>query len=174
MEIADSPVRTRAPRPLRSRGRGSTHYRGRTPGAALLPIALAMIAVALVSPAADGQIRLRVVADPPGPDEDNLNGEVVTITNQRTVPLDLSGWYLCDAVAHCYTFPDGTRVGPGAAIRVHTGSGRDTLVDLYMGRSRPVWDDWADMTTLRDSEGVRQARCLWDRGRGINCRSTAR
>lgn len=118
---------------------------------------------------AAAQIRLRVIADPPGADEKNLNGEVVTITNRLTVPLDLSGWSLCDAMAACFRFVNEVTVGPGASIRVRAGSGQDTLLDVYMGRSEPIWDNWADIATLRDREGVIQSRCVWDRGRGLDC-----
>lgn len=131
-----------------------------------------VLACLLASPTlASAQIGLSVTADPPGPDAQNLNGEVVMITNRQTVPLDLSGWTLCDAVARCYEFVDETTVGPGGSLRVRTGVGRDTLLDVYMGRTRPIWDDWADIATLRDRQGVVRARCVWDRGRGIDCRT---
>jgi hypothetical protein len=124
---------------------------------------------ALVPAMVTAQIEIRVQADPPGDDERNLNGEYVLVSNDRTTPLDLSGWRLCNAVAHCYVFPDSARIGPRGDLRVHTGSGTNTLQALYMGRDRPLWANWADVATLTDRAGAVQARCLWDRGRRIDC-----
>lgn len=124
---------------------------------------------ALVPAAASAQIDLRVRADPAGRDEQNLNGEYVLISNDGTTPLDLSGWRICDAVVTCFHFPPDTLIGPGGDLRVHTGSGRNTLLVLYMGRDRPVWANWADIATLSDDDGVVRARCVYDRGRGLDC-----
>jgi len=112
------------------------------------------------------QIDLRVRADAPGTDERNLNGEYVLLSNDGTMPVDLSGWSLCDAVAHCFVFPEGVSIGPGGDLRVHTGSGRDTLTAIYMSRERPLWANWADIATLRDRSGQIRARCSWDRSAG--------
>lgn len=125
----------------------------------------------LAPTSSSAQITLRVVADPPGPDDENLNGEVVTVTNRLTVPLDLAGWTLCDAVGGCFEFGERASLSPGGRIRVHTGGGVDTLLDVFMGRSEPLWDNWADIATLRDREGVIRSRCVWDRGRGLDCRT---
>lgn len=138
------------------------------------PLLLALVGGVAFPTQVQGQIGLRVVADPAGPDETNLNGEIVTVTNRQTVPLDLSGWSLCDAVGACYEFPEETSVGPGASLRVRSGSGQDTPRDVYMSRSQPLWDNWADIATLRDGEGVIRSRCVWDRGRGLDCRGIAR
>lgn len=157
-------------------GRGATFLgvgnrgRGEPRGTVVNVVVMAAIGILLANPAAGtGQISLRVIADPPGPDAENLNGEVVTITNRMTVPLHLSGWTLCDALAACFRFADQVMVGPSASIRVRAGSGQDTLLDVYMGRSQPIWDNWADIATLRDQEGVIRSRCVWDRGRGVDC-----
>lgn len=135
----------------------------------MLALAAAFAGIVACHDDSSAQISLRVIADPPGPDAENLNGEVVTITNRLTVPLDLSGWTLCDAVAACFEFADETSVGPSASIRVRTGTGRDTVLDVYMGRNAPMWDNWADIATLRDPRGSIRSRCVWDRGRGLDC-----
>jgi len=119
--------------------------------------------------AATAQVELGIRADPPGHDVENLNGEYALVTNRRTTPLDLSGWRLCDAVVNCFVFPEKTIIGPGARLRVHTGSGHDTPTAVYMGRTRPIWSNWADLATLRDTEGAIMARCSYDRGRGRDC-----
>lgn len=135
-----------------------------------LAFALALFELTALAPSATAaQVELSIRADPPGHDVQNLNGEYALVTNQRTTPLDLSGWRLCDAVVNCFVFPGETIIGPGARLRIHTGSGRDTRVALYMGRTRPIWDNWADLATLSDMEGAIVARCSYDRGRGRDC-----
>lgn len=131
---------------------------------------LTILGLAALAPAtASAQVEVRVLADPAGRDERNLNGEYVVVSNEGTTPVDLSGWWLCSAVADCFVFPEGTRIGSRGDLRVHTGHGRNTLREVYMGRGRPVWANWADMATLSDRAGEVRARCLWDRGRGIDC-----
>lgn len=131
---------------------------------------LTILGLAALAPAtASAQVELRVHADALGRDERNLNGEYVVVSNEGTTPVDLSGWWLCSAVADCFVFPEGTRIGSRGDLRVHTGHGRDTAREVYMGHDRPVWANWADMATLTDRTGAVRARCLWDRGRGIDC-----
>jgi len=134
------------------------------------PLRPTILALGLLAPAAaTAQVELRVLADPPGHDDLDLNGEYVLVSNEETTPLNLSRWRLCNAVYHCYVFPEGATLGPGGALRVRTGTGRDSLETLYMRRDRPLWANWADVATLTDETGAVRARCMWDRGRGIDC-----
>jgi hypothetical protein len=42
--------------------------------------------------------------------------------------------------------PDDTWIGSGGGeLRVHTGAGRDTPLEVYMGRDRPVWAELAQL-----------------------------
>lgn len=131
---------------------------------------LTLLGLATLGPTAtSAQMELRIRADAPGRDDLNLNGEYALVSNHGTTPLDLSGWRLCDAVLHCFVFPDGASIGPGGDLRVHTGSGRDNLRALYMGRDHPMWANWADVATLTDRVGEVRARCSWNRAQGRDC-----
>ncbi|HEX6299535.1 MAG TPA: lamin tail domain-containing protein [Acidimicrobiia bacterium] len=86
--------------------------------------------------------------DPRGPDEDRLGDEVVTVANQGTETVDISGWTLRDTSSrHRYTFPEGTVVGPGEAFEVrsdHPG---------WSPGSSAVWNNDGDMALLLDPVG---------------------
>ncbi len=84
--------------------------------------------------------------DPPGSDNDNLNGEVVTITNTGTAPVDLTGWVLKDeSASHRYQFPEGFTLLGAEAATVHTGCGTDTSTDLYWcWTSSAIWNNDGD------------------------------
>ncbi|KAB1188479.1 MULTISPECIES: lamin tail domain-containing protein [Haloferax] len=101
----------------------------------------------------DGGFSLSVVADAPGNDNDNLNGEYVTFRNDGDEALDLSGWTVSDAVGPTYTFADGTELDAGGTLTLHTGSGTDTADDVYWGRSSAVWNNGGDTVTVRDAAG---------------------
>lgn len=130
-------------------------------GVALLAIGLPAMAAA--------QIEIQVQADAPGRDDRNLNGEYVLVSNEGNTPVDISGWRLCNAVLDCFVFPEGATIGPGGDLRAFTGSGRDAPLRVYMRRTLPLWADWSDIATLTDRAGDVRARCVWDRGRGIDC-----
>jgi hypothetical protein len=83
------------------------------------------------------------------------DSEAVTIGNDGSTPLILTGWYLRDPQGLTYTFPQVT-LHPGAALTVHTGSGRDTAADLYWGRSSPVWSS-GELAALYDTQNVARA-----------------
>ena len=55
-------------------------------------------------------------ADPPGVDNDDLNGEWVELTNTGHSTIDLTGWGLKDeSASHRYGFPDRFELPAGAA-----------------------------------------------------------
>jgi len=105
------------------------------------------------TPAPD-DLTLRVTADAPGDDRENLDGETVTVVNGRDEAVNLSGWTLRDEADHVYRFPEGTTLGPGESLVVHTGSGEDGDGDYYWGRSSPVWNNAGDTATLADESGT--------------------
>lgn len=80
----------------------------------------------------------------PGAARENLDRETVTFTNVGGRDLDLTGWRVADAAGNDYTFEEGTVLGPGATLTLHTGTGRDTDADVYWGRSQFVWNDTGD------------------------------
>jgi len=53
--------------------------------------------------------------------------------------LGLANWQLKDDNGNTFTFPQITLYTDGA-IQVHTASGTDTPVDLYMGLRDSIWE----------------------------------
>ncbi len=92
--------------------------------------------------------------NPPGPDEDDLNGERALLQNQGGRGADLTGWVLRDeSSANRYHFPAGTLLAPGGQVAVHTGCGGDTPGDLYWCHDGPVWNNGGDTALLLDPQG---------------------
>ena len=106
---------------------------------------------------ADGGVALRIAgihADAAGDDAENPNDEYVVLRNVGDEPLDLSGWTVGDEAGHVYEFPDGTTLGPGATLTLHTGDGEDTGSDVYWAASGPVWNNGGDTVTVRTADGA--------------------
>ncbi|MFB6172636.1 MAG: lamin tail domain-containing protein [Haloarculaceae archaeon] len=108
---------------------------------------------------ADGgtALAVSVTADAPGDDNENPNGETVTLRNRGETAVDLDGWTVADAAGHTYRFGDVT-LAPGAAVTLHSGSGRDTATDVYWGLDRAVWNNDGDTVTVRDASGTAVVR----------------
>lgn len=67
-----------------------------------------------------------------------LNAEVVVVRFNGDGQLGLANWQLKDDDNHTFTFPQLILYTNGA-VQVHTASGSDTVVDLYMGLRDPIW-----------------------------------
>lgn len=99
------------------------------------------------------------VFNPPGPDADLMNEELVVIGNEGEDPIDMSGWILRDeSTQHRYHFPNPVELPPGEEIVVHTGCGRDTTYDLYWCSDDPVWSNGGDTVILQLADGTVVAR----------------
>lgn len=97
---------------------------------------------------------LEMSADPPGPDEDDLNGEWVFFANDGPQVVDLTGWVLRDESSqNRYHFPDGFRFHPGEGLAVYSGCGEDGPVTLYWCADDPVWNNGGDTVLLLDPSG---------------------
>jgi len=68
-----------------------------------------------------------------------LGAEVVVVRYNGEGELALSEWQLKDDDGNTFTFPQLTLYTNGA-VQVHTASGSDTVVDLYMGLRDPIWE----------------------------------
>ena len=68
-----------------------------------------------------------------------LEGEVVVVRYNGEGELGLANWQLKDDNGNTFTFPQLTLYTNGA-VQVHTASGADTVVDLYMGLRDPIWE----------------------------------
>ena len=68
-----------------------------------------------------------------------LEAEVVVVRYNGEGELGLANWQLKDDDGNIFTFPQLTLYTNGA-VQVHTASGADTVVDLYMGLRDPIWE----------------------------------
>lgn len=80
----------------------------------------------------------------------SLGAEVVVVRYNGDGELGLANWQLKDENGHTYTFPPLTLYTNGA-VQVHTTSGTDTVVDLYMGLRDPIWES-GEMAELYDPQ----------------------
>jgi len=106
------------------------------------------------TPVADPPALVDLEPDPPGPDEDDLNGEWVLLSGNSVATLDLSGWVLRDESSqNRYRFPDGFLLRPGEGVAVFTGCGQDQPETLYWCADGPVWNNGGDAALLLDPVG---------------------
>ena len=92
--------------------------------------------------------------DPPGRDVTRLNREAVVLENSCDRTIDLDGWVVQDRNGeNTYRFR-GRRIGAGATMTLHTGSGPDHPGHAYWERRREVWDnaDW-ERAVLKTPDG---------------------
>lgn len=95
-----------------------------------------------------------ISADPPGRDEEDLNGEYVELVNLGEESVDMTGFVLRDgSSAHRYQFPEGFVAEPGRAFSVVVGCGTNTRTALYWCNDGPVWDNRGDEVLLADPSG---------------------
>ena len=96
---------------------------------------------------------LDVQYNPPGPDDEHLNDEYVTITNDGGVDIDLAGWTLRDESSqNRYVFRSVT-LSPGSSITVRTGCGSDLPGTLHWCANRSIWSNSGDTVMLQDTYG---------------------
>jgi micrococcal nuclease len=94
-------------------------------------------------------------ADATGRDNENRNGEWITITSSSSTEIDLTGWTVKDeSSVHRYTFADGVRLAPGASLVLFTGCGQDQPSEFYWCDDTPVWDNSGDTGFLLDPNGT--------------------
>ncbi len=98
--------------------------------------------------------------DAAGDDRSNLNGEYITLQNNGSVPVNLSGWQVRDSNGFVYTFP-GIAIDPGSLLILHTGNGTLNRTHLYLGSPVPVLNNDADIVTLHDTRGIEVSRFSW-------------
>ncbi len=94
-------------------------------------------------------------ADAAGRDNENRNGEWITITSSSSTEIDLTGWTIKDeSSVHRYTFADGVHLAPGASLVLFTGCGEDQPPEYYWCDDTPVWDNSGDTGFLLDPNGT--------------------
>ena len=105
----------------------------------------------------------RIQYDSPGTDtgtNTSLNGEYVVVRNNSTIVRNLKSFTVRDAQAHVYTFA-AFNLGPGKAVKVHTGKGTNTATDRYWGKTAYVWNNGGDTATMKNASGVTIDTCNW-------------
>ncbi|HXH85592.1 MAG TPA: lamin tail domain-containing protein [Nitrospira sp.] len=85
----------------------------------------------------------------------SLSAEVVVVRYNGEGELGLADWQLKDDDGNVFTFPQLTLYTDGA-VQVHTASGTDTVVDLYMGLRDPIWES-GESAKLYDPQDHLQA-----------------
>jgi PKD repeat protein len=88
-----------------------------------------------------------------GEDNANLNDEYVTVRNDGSWDVDLTGWTVSDEGGHVYGFPVGFVLAAGASVSIHTGVGADSADVLYWGWFEEIWTNRSDIAVLRDPSG---------------------
>jgi micrococcal nuclease len=81
--------------------------------------------------------------DAPGNDNDNINGEFITVRNIGDREVDLSGWLLRDSsLTSWFYFPQGSILAPNDYRVVRAGTGNNGFPDprdLYMGSTTALF-----------------------------------
>ena len=119
-------------------------------------------AVAPAGPAVSGTLSLRVHADAPGNDHQNLNGEYAMLESGLSDDLEIGGWLLCDAARHCFQFPSDAVLRAGGLIVVYTGWGIAEHGWFFMGSGRAVWNNNGDTATLYNASREVVARYVYE------------
>jgi micrococcal nuclease len=100
------------------------------------------------------------VANPPGPDDQNMNEELVVLANTGTTTVDLRGWILRDESTGNRLVMSSLLVAPGERVRVRTGCGTDTRTDVHWCSDGPVWSNGGDTVLLLGPGGSYAAHLL--------------
>jgi endonuclease YncB( thermonuclease family) len=104
-------------------------------------------------PAPAGATIAEVLSNPPGPDDEVLDREYVTIANEGQARLDLAGWTLRDESSqNRYAFGD-VRLERGDHVTVRTGCGHDSGDTVFWCADRSVWSNGGDTAILQDRHG---------------------
>jgi len=99
--------------------------------------------------------------DPPGPDNDVLIEERVTITNDGGSEVDLSGFALRDeSSVNRLRLPSGTRLGSGHTIEI--SSGCPPAPALGWCSRNAIWNNGGDSALLLGPEGTIVAHARYD------------
>jgi hypothetical protein len=84
-----------------------------------------------------------------------LETETVEIRNNGEDEANLTSWKLQTPDGRTFTFP-GLTLLEGGYVKVHSRAGKNTIVDLFWGLSRPAWES-GQLAILLDAEDNVQA-----------------
>jgi endonuclease YncB( thermonuclease family) len=102
-------------------------------------------------PAQDVPLKTWVMSDPPG--RETAADEWVKLQNlDATRSIDLGHWWIRDSGLRRFTFPAGTRLGPGQTLTLHVGAGTRTANDFYWGLNQTIFEN--SSTGSGDGDGA--------------------
>lgn len=105
-----------------------------------------------------GQYKDIVVIDAQCSSFSSKDDQIVCIANKGNDPVKIGKWLIRNTIGRTYYFPDGTELGPGKTILVHTGAGTNSASDVYWNyQFKPVFDK-KDQITLVDDSAVEIAQ----------------
>ena len=84
-----------------------------------------------------------------------LETETLEIRNNGEDEVNLTGWKLQTSGGRTFTFP-GLTLLEGGFVKVRSKAGKNTVVDLFWGLSRPAWES-GQLAILLDAEDNVQA-----------------
>lgn len=87
-----------------------------------------------------------------GDDNGNLNDEYVELRNSCTYPVEMTGWVLSDDDGNDYSFP-AFILSAKSTVSIHSGPGVDSQVDIYWGKTNPVWGNSGDRLFMHNEKG---------------------
>jgi endonuclease YncB( thermonuclease family) len=95
-----------------------------------------------------------IVFDPPGPDDEALDDEYVTIVNEGYGRVDISGWTLRDeSSTNRITIPGGAVLSPGDTFTVVTGCDDSGSNTIAWCSDTPIWSNGGDTVIVSDTLG---------------------
>ena len=102
----------------------------------------------------NAQISVIVNWDAKGNDNQNINGEFITVRNIGSAPVDLTGWLLRDSsLTAWFYFPSGSILAPNDFRVVHSGVGANGTPnprDVYMGSETALFPNVEEGKFLGD------------------------
>jgi endonuclease YncB( thermonuclease family) len=111
----------------------------------------------------EGKIELSAIYNPDGVDDDNLNGEKVYIDNISDSAIDLSGLLLSSdpSGSATYVFDNGVTLAAGARLELRIGSGTDSSLVKYWGKSSAILGNTSDAVRLSTLDQIEIASFAW-------------
>ncbi len=96
-----------------------------------------------------------ILADAPGDDRKNLNGEYVALKNTGSGAIEMAGWMLNAGGTQSFMFPTFA-MEARSTIAIYSGTGTNTKTALYWNREKnttPIWNNKGGVILLRDRSG---------------------
>lgn len=99
------------------------------------------------------RVKIYLNYDAPGNDNQNLNGEYVTIKNITSKDINIEDWTIKDSGTNIYEFYRYI-FKTGSTIYIYSGKGKDGDGKFYWKSSKPIWNNDHDTLYLRDKKGL--------------------